>query len=349
MALVYGKVESLKHVKKHLEENRIHRFSSIADIQGFLKGYEEELSHIESEVKSHFHHEVEALQIQENDLEDQFITLKSDSEEALKVKLNKLRLKAESKKPCYLWRWLQRKKLKRLEENFDQIILKKLTPQRKKIKGLQSKRLHLIENERKIIDEQSRLKRQELERTKALVDEMHPLIAGAIGEAKVSKELQKLPDDYILINDFSKEFRPPIYNKRTGDRIYSVQIDHLLIARSGIFVLETKNWSQKSLNDLDLRSPVEQILRSSYALYVLFNGKERPEHLMGLKKHHWGDQKIPIRNVIVMLNHKPKESFRYVQVKTIKELPNYVQYFEPVFSKDEVLSLFNYAKHLRDS
>ena len=83
-----------------------------------------------------------------------------------------------------------------------------------------------------------------------MVDGLYALIAGAIGENSTVNELQKLSDNYYLINDFSAKFNPPIYNKKDKDRIFSVQIDHLLICQSGVFLLETKNWSKKSIKSL---------------------------------------------------------------------------------------------------
>ena len=55
-----------------------------------------------------------------------------------------------------------------------------------------------------------------------------------------------------------------------------------------------------------------------------------------LEKHHWGDRKIPIRNIIVMINEKPKEEFKHVKVVTLNELTGYIQYFDQVFDDDEV-------------
>ena len=33
-----------------------------------------------------------------------------------------------------------------------------------------------------------------------------------------------------------------------------------------------------------------------------------------------------------MINNKPKESFKYVKVKLLKEMNNYIKYFEPVLT-----------------
>ncbi|MDX5585446.1 MAG: nuclease-related domain-containing protein, partial [Aureibaculum sp.] len=158
---------------------------------------------------------------------------------------------------------------------------------------------------------------------------------GAVGESLVEKEIGKLSDDYTLINDYSLKFKPPIFNKKTNDRIYSIQLDHLLVSQAGIFILETKNWSKQSINSLDLRSPVDQIIRTSYALFVVANNK------IHLDKHHWGAKQIPIRSIIVMIHAKPKEEFKYVKIKLLKELNSYIEYFDPILSRSEVESVAN--------
>ena len=146
--------------------------------------------------------------------------------------------------------------------------------------------------------------------------------------------MKKLSDDCYLHNDFSVDFSEPIYYKRENTRIHSIQIDHLLITPAGVFIIETKNWSRESLENLDLRSPIAQIKRTGYALFLLINGKRSSE--LGLKKHHWGDKSIPVRNVVVMIRHKPRSQFKYVAVKTLKELNRYVSHFEDVLEPSEV-------------
>ena len=54
----------------------------------------------------------------------------------------------------------------------------------------------------------------ELKRKKFVINEINNSIYGALGEQKVVKELEKLSDDFILINDFTYSFHPPIFLKR---------------------------------------------------------------------------------------------------------------------------------------
>ncbi len=198
-------------------------------------------------------------------------------------------------------------------------------------------------NRETIISKRYGPKLKELEHIKTTVNELYPLIAGAIGEDLVKKELMKLSDDYFLFNDFSLKFEKPIYNKKKNDRIQSIQIDHLLVTRAGVFNIETKNWSKDSLARYDLRSPVEQIQRASFALFIVLNGK-KSEGSRYLQHHHWGDKKLPVRNIIAMINHRPREKFKFVSIKNLKELNNYINYFEPILNDTEVK---NIAEHLK--
>ena len=61
-----------------------------------------------------------------------------------------------------------------------------------------------------------------------------------------------------------------------------------------------------------------------------------------LVTHHWGEKKIPIRNIVVFTNSKPKEEFQYVKVLTIKEVIGYINHFKPIFTSDEVRRILDF-------
>jgi len=54
-------------------------------------------------------------------------------------------------------------------------------------------------------------------------------VLGEIGEENVASILKTLPKDYVVFND--------IYLEIKG---YSTQIDHVVISRYGVFIIETK-------------------------------------------------------------------------------------------------------------
>ena len=346
MAIVIGQIESLKALKDELNRRNISRFNSIGEINKFNKEYANEKRYILNYHENRIDKEIDNLSAGIRENEEKLELKKKDEEAQLNSRLeeySKRKSVLEQRRDTFLKKvlvYLKLRKLKRkikyLEANFDQIIYDSIRDIRKEIYDNTRRLEYLSENKQKVLLERSRHEIAEIEYAKKSIDELGPIIAGAIGENLVEKEIGKLSDDYTLINDYRKEFNPPIYNKKTNDRIYSIQLDHLVISRSGIFILETKNWSKKSIDSLDLRSPVDQIIRTSYALFRLVNSRVQ------LDFHHWGTKQIPIRNIIVMIHAKPKSNFKYVKIKLLSELNNYLEYFDPEFSRIEVESIVNY-------
>lgn len=209
-----------------------------------------------------------------------------------------------------------------------------------KVKPLQDeydasvKELHYLrDNYSQELDQRSRPSLTKQEHTLSIIQSLKPLMVGAIGEHKVAHELSRLPDDYTIINDFVLRFDTPLYYPEGEQYIYTAQIDHLVIAPSGLYLIETKNWSKQSIESSKLRSPVDQIKRANYALYKLISG-----HFL-LDEHHWGERTIPIYNIIATLKHRPKERFKYVIVKLIGELNAYLTHREDCLSNSELSRL----------
>ena len=84
------------------------------------------------------------------------------------------------------------------------------------------------------------------------MDDNKKKLDGEEGERKVNSVLKKfLPgDEYHLIEDVTLPFT------KDGEKI-SAQIDHVVVSRYGIFVIETKHWAPKSI-DIYGVSPEEQ-------------------------------------------------------------------------------------------
>ncbi|MDQ8015309.1 MAG: nuclease-related domain-containing protein, partial [Flavobacterium nitrogenifigens] len=235
---------------------------------------------------------------------------------------------------CAFKNWGYVKTIKFKEHNFEQEVEMSIgnLVQDYRIKNNRSQFINSYFNEAVKRSASGVLK--ELERKKTVIDGLNNYIYGAIGEQKVVKTLGALNDDYFLINDFDVSFSKAIYNRHENDYIKSVQIDHVLVGPSGIFLIETKNWSEKSIENLNLRSPVQQIKRTSFALFYLLNS-DRSSYQLHLDNHHWGDKKISIKNLIVLTTAKPKGEFQHVKILTLNELLSYVKYFKPVYSSAE--------------
>jgi len=354
MTIVVGQIEPLKKLKEILSKNGIAKFNSIGEINKFIKNYEAEKKEIPSIVENSLDEEIKNLHSSQIKSQEIYDDLKAATLNELNLEIK--RLEEVSRRAVvisninllykilyYLNIKILANKKSYLEKNAEKIVRQKTHTAEHEVIKVKNELNDYVVNRGKIISGRCEESYKELDSTKKVVDGLYTLIAGAIGENAVVNELQKLSDSHYLINDFSLEFDPPIYNKKEDDRIFSIQIDHLLICPSGVFLLETKNWGKQSLNNLDLRSPVEQILRTSYALFVLLNSESRFNKIT-LARHHWGSKKIPIRNVIIMTNEKPKEEFKHVKVLAVNELNGYVKYFDQIFNEAEVKSVFDYLK-----
>jgi hypothetical protein len=302
MCRTYNMIGSLTTLKSHLEKNNIYDFKSLKDVIDFQSSFTTYRQQLISHHENLIEQEENMLKTDLQQLDAAIETQRQQSEQRLTDEIDKLKQKLnislyEAPTNFFqnlirvLTQWNYKRQIKRKEHNFD-IEVKKSISKLVDIQQVKNNRYQFINTQFcDAVSQSSRQTLSELERKKATIDELNSFIYGALGEQKVVKTLETLSDEYFLINDFAISFSPAIYNRQEKDYIKSVQIDHLLVAPSGIFLIETKNWSEKSLEDLSLRSPVQQIKRTSYVLFKLLNNERSNFHLR-LDKHHWGDKKI---------------------------------------------------------
>ncbi len=345
MCQVHNQIGSLTTIKSHLIYYNVTDYKSLHELINFQNNYSATREQIIS------NHKV-LVEQEKNILNDKLIQLdysikakKIVVEQELLLELEKLNNRLSnlsSSQPNIfhvLVSYLKKKHLKleirHSKRTFDSKIANSLKSLTTEYNKANDRNQYIVSRFEDAVIESSFPQLDILDSKKTIIDEINSSIYGALGEQKVVKELEKLSDDYILINDFSCKFQPPIYNRQENDYIMSIQIDHILVSPSGVFLIETKNWSQDSLNDLSLYSPVQQIKRTNFALYIILAK-------LILNKHHWGDRKIPIRNLVVFINHKPIEEFQYVKILTLTDLLSYVKYFKPCFSSTETQMIANY-------
>lgn len=349
MAIVHGKIECLKRIRETLDANGITRFNSTGDIRRFNKNYPSLKEDLVFNVEKEYESELDAHLKQLNYFQKEYESLKEDVESKLNSRLNNLEIRCNNLNTnsaknavSEILNWYQFVFFKGvcfiIKSNFNLIIKHKTRPSKKQLESFEEKTNRLQHNRNEIISKRLEPKFNQLKHTKTVVDSLNNLIAGAIGENLVEKELSKLSDNFVLINDFSIQFDKPIYNRKERDRIYSIQIDHLLVTNVGIFIIETKNWSKKSVENIDLRSPIKQIKRTNYALFTILNSNTSSVKY-ALKKHHWGSKQLPVINVVALINHKPEQKFKFVAIKRLDELNDFINYFNPIFDESEVSSI----------
>ena len=346
MPRVYNKIGSLTALKEKLVSHNIFDFHSLKEVLDFRHSY------LTLRDQLIFRHrrmiEEEKVQIVK-ELEDLEVLLHSQkvyAENYFRNEIEELNDKIQSllinrtKNILYevisdIKLWFLRKKLNNRVDGFDNNVLA-YTDEVVQIRNAKYQRQTFIHADFDLAVQNSlENELKTLDHKKTVIDSLSSLIYGSIGEQKVVDALKVLPDDHILINDFSLSFNPPLYNRKENEYIGSIQVDHVLVAPSGIFLIETKNWSEKSINDTCLRSPVEQVKRHGYVIYNLLNG-QNGNRSIELNKHHWGDKKIPVRNIVVLIQSKPIEEFQYVKVLSLHQLVSYISYFKPIFTVNEV-------------
>jgi hypothetical protein len=351
MCRVYNQIGCLTTIKSHLHENNVNDCSSLNELLDFQKNY----SFIRQQIISNCRLLIEQEKITLNNkiiqLDYSIKTKKSAIEQRLLSELERLNNRLVNLPSTHsnfiqtIINYIRKIGLKlRIQINkfiFNFRIAYSFRDLTKDYNKSNNRYQYIISRFEDAVMENCLPQLRELDRKKRIIDQINNSIYGALGEQQVVKELEKLSDDCILINDFTCRFRHPIYNRQENDYIKSIQIDHILVSPSGIFLIETKHWSQQSINDTSLYSPVQQIKRTSFALYKIFNGEISSAKLK-LNKHHWGDRKISIRNLIVLINHKPIEEFQYVKVLTLNNLLSYIKYFKPCFSTNETQMIANH-------
>jgi hypothetical protein len=88
------------------------------------------------------------------------------------------------------------------------------------------------------------------------------VLANAIAERAVIRTLSTLPDDFVLINDLHLSTNQDIPFE--DSYLKTAQLDHLLVGPTGLYAIETRNWSSTVAADGDEADPVLQVTRASF-------------------------------------------------------------------------------------
>jgi hypothetical protein len=358
MSNTYNMIGSLSTLKSRLRDNDIDDFKSLKELMDFQSSYAAKRQQLIAEHERLIEQEQAVLKAALEQLEEAIATQKQQTEAALSAEIETI--KQQIGVPvnwsstnilngllAYFQQWQYKRQLRSKESRFIEEINKSVSELVASHQHKSTRFQFITAQFAEAVKQSAQSTLFELERRKAVIDSLNSFIYGAIGEQKVVKALEKLSDEYYLINDFTLHFKPAIYNRQENDHIQSIQIDHLLVGPSGVFIIETKNWSEQSLANINLRSPIEQIRRNSFALFVLLNN-ESGNYQIQLSEHHWGNQKISIKNLLVLINTKPKEEFQFVKILTLSELLGYINYFKPLYSSTETQRIAEFLLKLND-
>jgi len=358
MCKVHNSVGCLTTVKNHLKRHNINDFNSLNEVINFQKNFSTLRQQIISKHEKLIENEKITLDAEIIQLDNAIKTDKTNFESIFRTEIEELVQKLNSLSTSTGLNFIQRfvnhikrkflkRELQRLELNLNDKVNYAISNLVDKYQYKTNRLRYITLQFRNAVNESCFTEINKLVNKQRIIDEVKNSISGALGEHKVLKELENLSDENILINDFTLSFHPAIYNRQENDYIKSIQIDHLLVTPSGIFIIETKNWSEKSLARLDFRSPIQQIKRTNFALFNILSGDIK-RYWIKIKQHHWGERKIPIKNIVVMTNSKPNEEFQYAKVLTVNELLGYIKFFKPMFTSSETQAIASYLLNLSE-
>ena len=349
MAHVIGQIDSLKSLLNIFIENRINFFKTLHDISHFRSNYNNIVRSKYVEITDKLLEEINQIEQSIPKLSDEYNQKLFEREKELLNNKEKIQIQIDEysistnnffKKIYNSYKlYILNKSKILLEDNFENEKKRPFLGNEKELQKKNKDLLYLKNNFDDVVQERFSIYDKKYALASSLIEENISLFLGAIGEQKVLDTLKTLPDTYYIINGFSLDLRPPIYNKNTGDHIVSIQADHIVIGPNGIFLIETKNWSNKSIQNRDFYSPVEQLKRTSYVLFLFLN--DTSNYNDSILEHHWGSKKISVRNILLLINNKPNLEFQFVKLLTVNEVLSYIKYFKPIYSAAEVKAIYD--------
>lgn len=154
-----------------------------------------------------------------------------------------------------------------------------------------------------------------------------PSFIGAEAELAVINQLSHLPNNYYVLNDV--HLRLHHYTKCFDNRIISAQIDHLVVAPTGVFLIETKNWSQKFAETGNYYNPYQQAHCAGWLCVCYL------QEILGIQ--------VKVRTIVAYWGSLPPKDDKYfAKPKRIEEVNGYIKYFrEPVLNKHQIEKIVN--------
>jgi len=190
------------------------------------------------------------------------------------------------------------------------------------LRDVRNKKMQHINNKQTVIDREC----STIVSSYNFLKSNETFLVGAWGEEAAINALANLPDEFHVINDVNLRFERALRWSVTREYIKTCQIDHIVVGPTGIFLLETKNWTAANMV-VNSDALIHQVRRSNYAL----------RHFI---QQHYGYWELPyVRNVGISLNQKTgadQSLDRYINISSPDRICNYITRRKPELSKDAV-------------
>ncbi|MCK9573754.1 MAG: nuclease-related domain-containing protein [Candidatus Paceibacterota bacterium] len=343
MAIILGEVETLKQLRLDLYIFGLD-FKSLEEIFLFKKDWERRVEIAKDGCKENLLQEIKESERRLTDLKMEYQNKIKDREDLLRKEKEEIKAELSRyseiesnifKKLYFAYRRISLSRRKDiLEFDFENEVKLPFGSYISSMSSMIDNINFKKNNIESITLERTRPEIEKIKRAAIYLKEKEKLLSGAIGEQRAVEELKGLPDTYKVINDFQLEIHPPLHKKDENgkvDHICTIQIDHIVIGPPGVFIIETKNWGRDSMENPNLFSPVAQLRRSSYALFIYLQNL----HLQTFVSN-WGKQKISLKNILLTMDSKPDTEYQHIKILTLSEVIGYINYFRPVFYENQV-------------
>ena len=341
---IYNRSGALTDLFNKLDDMSIYEFKSLDEIFEYKRNYKIKIEEIKQTKKNEIKEDISVLTKENENLLKEYNKCKEQNILLIYAQIDKLKNVINNSKTNLFYKikkHYSKRKLTKIETNYNEIIERPLLNYLNKIKGNENKVEYLSNYQDEEIEKRAGMVIKNIENTISKLNSLSPLIFGSFGETKAIKLFQALPNQYYVINDFRKSFKPPLYNRNENDYIYSIQLDHIVIGPTGVYLIETKYWNKKSIESNDLFSPVKQIRRGGFALFILLNDCIKSTTLFS---NNWGTIKLSISNILLMMNSSTKEQLQYVKILTEYNFIEYITSRPKILNEEQIKYLVKILK-----
>jgi len=290
LARIIGKSQSTSYVQRKLRKTELNQ-ANFNEIRHFKNNFSNILDKTITEVKGRLDHEID--------------TLKSEAESLKEFIETNIPLKKAELALNYNKSVRTPQKAEKFEKKLEKKARKSFKTEMKTIKKTE-KSTHKLE---KTYDKTVQKTAKPLLETNKTLKQSESFYHGAIGEEAVIDELTKLPDSYYIFNDITLRLPKSVRWKKYNEYVRSSQIDHIVVGPNGVFLIETKNWSNKTLQQTNYL-PHKQVDRASLVFYLLSKRKFRG--------------KLPRYNLVVMLQRTQHINYQYVYQLNLNNLNSFI-------------------------
>ena len=313
MAKIIGEANSTLFLQRKLRRVNLPELQSFEDINTFHRNFPTIIQERKEQEKHSLDSELVSLKSEEEELTllfEQHVSERKNSLFAEKKELYsqiKSYYEADKNKASGVRSKVvvkYQRKTQKIEKKINKQAEKPFKKEKKKIHKVQKKYGKLEKNFDKIVEKNI----APLNKAEIIIEKNWQFLAGATGEEAVIRVLSKLSDEYYIFNDKTLRLSKSVRWRKYNEYVRSAQVDHIIVGPTGVFLIETKNWSQKTL-DTTRFHPHKQVDRANFIFYIIRQKKFK---------------KLPVYNVVVMLGNVSKIYYKFVDQVSLRELIPYI-------------------------